>query len=186
MWEQFYIICFTEFWWVDTMLVQTVAATGTHMTSHTRPWLPPLSYRETKVTDRNKKDIQSGKASKNCQWFHPVRYNVPSATELTTPFTFQGAEMQGDTPASSFSKAVFIWFHAALQHKVSKCTFWAWHLCWLGEARQHPNIHRCSRCKACVQKAECTKRDVPFVHSWELGATLTAAQWEKNKQDQIG
>lgn len=46
------------------MLAQTVAAAGTHMTSHTGPWLSPLSYRETKVRDRSKKDIQSGKASK--------------------------------------------------------------------------------------------------------------------------
>lgn len=54
-----------------------------------------------------------------------------------------------------------------------------------GEGRQHSDAHRCSCCKACVWKAERTKRSALCALFWELGATLAAAQLVDSKQDQI-
>lgn len=92
-------------------------------------YLPSVA-RRPKWAIRARRTSSLVRSAKNCQWFHQVWHNGPSAIQWTTPSTFQGtSELQGDTLASSFSKAAFIFFHAVLQHKVSKCTFWAWHLC---------------------------------------------------------
>lgn len=187
VWEQFCVTCFTEFWWVDKMLAQTVAATGTHRT-HTGPWLSPLSYREAKVRDRSKNDIQSGKASKKlpmissswAQWAlsNTVNNSIHFPRHVRAAGRFSCIKLLKSclhlVPCCSAAQSQEV-------HFLSMASVLA------GEGRQHHNIHRCSCCKACVQRAECTKREMPFCALfWELGATLTAAQWEESKQDQIG
>lgn len=153
------------------MLAQTEAATGTHMTSHTGPWLSPLSYRETKARDRSNKDIQSGRASKKLPMISSSWAQWALSNTVKNPIHLpRHVRAAGRCSCIKLLKSCLHLVPCCSAAQSQQVHFLSMTSVLAGEGRQHPNIHRCSCCKACVQKAECTKREVPFVHSfgsWE-------------------
>lgn len=134
-----------------------------------------------------KRDIQSGNSNEQLPLISASWDNGNSLITWTTLSAFQGmSELQGDILALRFAKAVFICFHAILQHNPTMRAFWAWHLCFQwreANAQIHtgvPVVKHVSG-KLSVQK-KCGLRAL----FWELEATLAAAQCGESKQDQIG
>lgn len=157
------------------MLAETEAATGTHMTSHTGPWLSPLSYKKTKVRDRSKKDVQSGKVSKKlpmisscwAQWVlsNKVKNSIHVPRHVRVTGRYSCIKLLKSclhlVPCCSAAQSQQV-------HFLSMTSVLA------GEGRQHLDIHRCSCYKACIEKAECTKREVPFVQSFGAGRHINS------------
>lgn len=48
----------------------------------------------------------------------------------------------------------------------------------VGEGSQHSDIHRCSCCKACVRKAECTKKKCPLCTLLGAGSHISSCTME--------
>lgn len=149
------------------MLAQTVAATGTHMTSHTGPWLSPLTYRETKVRDRSKKAIQSGKAIKKLPMISSswAQWALSNTVKNSIHFP-RHTRAAGRYSCIKLLKSCLHLAPCCSAAQSQQVHFLSMTSVLAEEGRQHCNIHRCSCCKACAQKAECTKREVPFVHSF--------------------
>lgn len=141
--------------------------------SHHRqgPWPSLLIYRESKMRDRSKKGIQSGKVSKKLPMISSCWAQWALSNTVNNSIHFpRHVRAAGRYSCIKLLKSCLHLVPCCSAAQSQQVHFLSMTSVLVGEGRQHLNIHRCSCCKACVQKAECTKKEVPFVHSfgsWE-------------------
>lgn len=147
--------------------VGTDSSCNRHSHDITHRTLAISPHRETKVRDRSKKDIQSGKASKKLPMISSswAQWALSNTVKNSIHFP-RHTRAAGRYSCIKLLKSCLHLAPCCSAAQIQQVHFLSMTSVLAGEGRQHCNIHRCSCCKACAQKAECTKREVPFVHSF--------------------
>lgn len=140
------------------------------------------------MRDGKKRDIQSGKSSKRlllisaswAQWALSNRVN----NFIRFPRHVRAARQYSRIKLSKSCLRLVQCYSAAQTHQVHFLSMTS--VC-AGEGSQDLDIHRCSCCKASVQKAECTKKKCPLCTLLGAGSHINSCTMRESKQeDQIG